>query len=268
MKLIWLTDIHLNFLDSDDRHTFYKSLPECDGILISGDIAESHNVYDILNEMQKEIRKPIYFVLGNHDFYGGSIESVKTKYLLCGNPELFYLEYNTPVFQNSFGLVGCDGFADARIGDFENTRIQLNDHYYIEEFNEARILGKKNLFEVMREWADIDAAALRSSIEILINAKNVTKIKIIIVLTHVPPFKESAYYQRRISDGDFLPFYTSKATGDVLLEQAKANPDIKFIVLCGHTHSRACYQPLDNLTVHTGEAVYNHPHVQDLIIEV
>ena len=43
MKLAWLTDIHLNFIDEYARKKFYKEIvnAQCDGVLISGDIAEA-----------------------------------------------------------------------------------------------------------------------------------------------------------------------------------------------------------------------------------
>ncbi len=68
-------------------------------------------------------------------------------------------------------------------------------------------------------------------------------------LTHIPPFKEACLYQGKISGDDWLPFFGSKASGDVLLEIAQQNHDIEFLVLCGHTHGKACYSPLNNLTV-------------------
>jgi Icc-related predicted phosphoesterase len=50
-KIAWLTDIHLNFLDSEARKKFYSSIDqiECEAILITGDIAEAPRVCDILN---------------------------------------------------------------------------------------------------------------------------------------------------------------------------------------------------------------------------
>ena len=43
MKLAWLTDIHLNFIDDDARQEFYQEIVNsgCDDVLISGDIAEA-----------------------------------------------------------------------------------------------------------------------------------------------------------------------------------------------------------------------------------
>jgi predicted MPP superfamily phosphohydrolase len=69
MKLIWLTDIHLNFLTLENRMEFYQKVIAASGdkILISGDIAEAPSVSEILKEMAKTIQKPIYFVLGNHE---------------------------------------------------------------------------------------------------------------------------------------------------------------------------------------------------------
>lgn len=38
MKLAWLTDIHLNFLDANERKHFYQGIikTQCDGVVISG----------------------------------------------------------------------------------------------------------------------------------------------------------------------------------------------------------------------------------------
>ncbi len=74
MRLAWLTDIHLNFLDSAKRPQFLETVAErADTVAISGDIGESINIIQFLNEMEAILRRPIYFVLGNHDFCRGSI---------------------------------------------------------------------------------------------------------------------------------------------------------------------------------------------------
>ena len=63
MKLAWLTDIHLNFLDADERKRLYQEVinTKCDGVLISGDIAEAPSIKNILQELVIFIKKPIYF---------------------------------------------------------------------------------------------------------------------------------------------------------------------------------------------------------------
>ncbi len=84
MKLAWLTDIHLNFLEKQERKLFYSEIlnKSCDGVLISGDIAEAPCLIEILNEMVDEIGKPIYFVLGNHDYYRGQVSELRNKIAL------------------------------------------------------------------------------------------------------------------------------------------------------------------------------------------
>lgn len=80
MRLAWLTDIHLNFLDATERRRFLDSVKEqADMVAVSGDIGESHDVVKYLQEMEEIVQKPIHFVLGNHDFYRGSIAKTRVE---------------------------------------------------------------------------------------------------------------------------------------------------------------------------------------------
>lgn len=114
----------------------------------------------------------------------------------------------------------------------------------------------------MQHLADLDAKKLYND---LVAAINDHRPKQIVILTHVPPFKEACMRQGKISDDDWLPYFSSKATGDVLLQVAKANSAIKFLVLCGHTHSEALYQSSNNLVIKAGKAEYFQPEVQEII---
>ena len=79
-------DVRFNFLRSNARAAFYKSVAEtkADAALITGDIAEAKDVCEILCEFSHSFNKPIYFVLGNHDYYSGSVSGVREKILtLC-----------------------------------------------------------------------------------------------------------------------------------------------------------------------------------------
>ncbi len=62
MKLAWLTDVHLNFLDANERKNFYQEIinTRCNGVLASGDIAEAPSIKDILQELAEFIEQPIY----------------------------------------------------------------------------------------------------------------------------------------------------------------------------------------------------------------
>ena len=79
MRCAWATDIHLNFVEDRHRFVFAESVltHDQDIVLLGGDLAEADTVVPYLRELEAWINKPIYFVLGNHDFYRGSIRSVR-----------------------------------------------------------------------------------------------------------------------------------------------------------------------------------------------
>ncbi len=87
----------------------------------------------------------------------------------------------------------------------------------------------------------------------------------VIVATHIPPFREAAWYQGRPSAADYLPFFSCKAVGDVLLEMARLYPKCQILVLCGHTHSGGEIQVAENLRVATGPAEYGKPEIQRVL---
>lgn len=266
MKLAWLTDIHLNFLDNDARRKFYDEvlLTPFDALLISGDIAEAHCLTDLLYEMVAHIKKPIYFILGNHDYYQGTINDVRETLtaLSKAHDQLFWLPATgIQSLPNNTILLGQDGWADGRLGDYQNSRISLNGSRMIADLFQEKILGKFQLLEKMRQLADVDAIALQNDLAQAIEQCP----KKIIVLTHVPPFKEACLHNGKISDEGWLPYFSSKVMGDVLVQFANDNPSLDFLVLCGHTHSNAHYQPLANLTVKTGKAEYYRPVIQEII---
>ena len=266
MKMAWITDIHLNFIDIATREQFYQEIVDstCNGVLISGDIAEAPSIKGILQELSAFIEKPIYFVLGNHDYYRGQVDEVRKEMMALteSNEYLFWL----PAFKflqldmNTL-LVGQDGWAYGRLGDYHNSRVALNDSRMIADLFQEKLLGRSQLLAKMQQLADYDASQLQ---EQLIQAA-IQRPQRIIVLTHIPPFKEACLHEGKISNDDFLPFFSSKATGDVLAQIAQDNPGIEFLGLCGHTHSRAYWRPYVNLTMRAGAAEYGKPEIQDLI---
>lgn len=87
----------------------------------------------------------------------------------------------------------------------------------------------------------------------------------VIVATHVPPFRETCWHEGRISDDDWLPFFTCQAAGDALSEAMSAAPDRRMTVLCGHTHGGGEADVLPNLRVLTGGATYGRTEVQRVV---
>ena len=139
MRCAWATDIHLNFVGDRHRFSFAESVlaHDPDIVLLGGDLAEADTVVSYLRELEDWIQRPIYFVLGNHDFYRGSICSVRESIseLTRKSDRLVWL--NTagvvPIGEDT-SLVGHDSWADGRLGDYWGSGVVLNDFLLIEEF--------------------------------------------------------------------------------------------------------------------------------------
>lgn len=266
-KLAWLTDIHLNFLKQEARKQFYQKVASAnaDAIIITGDIAEAPSVCELLVEFSSCVNKEFYFVLGNHDYYLGNVTTVRQAIQhLCNQHEKLHWLGKPEIggFSSKTVLVGHDGWADARYGDFDHSQVTLNDSRYIAELFQAACLGKARLKDEMQKLADIDAAILEKTLYETIEKNNP---KTLIIATHVPPFKECCQYQGKQSDENWQPYFSSKATGDVISAAAIKYPMIDFLVLCGHTHTKHAIKPLSNLQVKVGGAEYYQPEIQKII---
>jgi len=138
MRLGWLSDIHLNFLSPAALGSFFYDLAEhdVDAWLVGGDIGEANSLFGYLDAFA---RLPVhtYFVLGNHDYYRGSIGRIRVaKALVDPGPNLTWLtDAECIELSADTALVGDDGWADGRIGNALTTPIELNDFYLIRELS-------------------------------------------------------------------------------------------------------------------------------------
>jgi len=261
MKLAWLTDIHLDFFERSQKDEFYNGLKSrnLDGLLISGDIGTSNGIDILLEEIANELLAPIYFVLGNHDFYFGSMADVreKVKQVCRSFRNIHYLTDSGIIrLTNETTLIGHDSWADGRFGDYITSDVMLNDYFLIKDLAD---LSKAERFRIMNSLGDEAAKQLEINLPLALEGADT-----VIFVTHVPPFREACWYEGKISGDDFLPHFSCKAVGDVLHNVMKMHPSKKLIVLCGHTHSAGKAGILDNLIVHTGGAVYGAPKIQKI----
>ncbi len=263
-SIAWLTDIHLNFLRPPGTGVFFDMLArtEADAFAISGDIAEAPGVAGHLRDIAARVERPVHFVLGNHDFYRGSIAGVRGKVrALCAvTPNLHWLpEAGVVPFTDETCLVGHDGWGDGRLGNYHGTDVLLNDFDLIREFGGFHEDPEVRLAK-LHALGDEAAAHFRS---VLPDA--LARFRHVVVVTHVPPFRESCWHEGGLSDENWLPFFSCQAVGSALLEAMSAWPDREMTVLCGHTHGSGEAQILPNLRVLTGGALYGHPVIQDVL---
>lgn len=268
MKYIWITDPHFNFLPPGGTKAFGEYLvkeDEFEGVIISGDIGESHDFDYLLKQFAKSVApRSVFFVLGNHDYYGGSFEKVRKSARAISEPNLVWLDESKPVsLDESTVLVGHQGWFDGRCGNPEKSRIIMSDFTHIRDLhdlyqNEQTFLyfGRGSLLTALRKFGVEAASEAKPNLYAALGTN-----KTVVFVTHFPPFKGACWHEGTLSDNQWLPWFTCTAMGEMLSEAAHAHPDSRIIVLCGHTHSSGVYDHLPNLRVLTGKAVYGSPDI-------
>ncbi len=213
-----------------------------DVLLVTGDIGEADSVMRYTDELAAIA--PLYFVLGNHDYYRSSIAAVRGQMERRGGRAKWLPAIEPVRLGERVVLLGVDGWGDARCGDLTST-VQLSDWKVIDDFK--RLQGdRKRRIELLQRLGGNEARALRDR---LARAPETAQL---LVLTHVPPFPEACVYDDQPSDANWLPWFTCIATGEVLVEYARAHPQTRITVLCGHSHGLGVCQPEPNLEVRTG----------------
>ena len=268
MRVAWATDIHLSFVS--DR----EAVALCDRILaksarallLGGDIAEAVDLEHWLLLVEERLPIPIYFVLGNHDFYGASFSETRALAArlallsprlvwLCGSPWQRLTE--------TTALVGHGCWGDGRLGAGMASRVQLNDFLHIRDLSG---LSREARFAELARQGDLAAATLDQQL-----AQALPQVQTCMVLTHVPPFAEACWHNghpippETMAQDGWLPHFACAAAGEVILKHARQNPDKHITVLSGHTHTRTAVRILPNLTARVGAAEYRVPRFESIL---
>jgi predicted phosphohydrolase len=293
--IYWGTDLHLEWIGKDNFRKLCKQWPinKKDILFITGDISNysvDNNFIDYLKIMINILNIPIYFVLGNHDFWGGRIGSIiantienisnknndskiskemgfnKDEHLDIGSSLLHYLdneEYiNISKYNRDTYIIGTSGWYDISAGAKENTTVWLNDFDLITDF--ALAYYKPRLFESVKKIAARFNNEFDNKLNTFLNKHGDEHCKLFI-LTHVPPYEDSAKYNMKPTDSNFLPLFTNIQLGKII-DKLKDYPNIEVTVLCGHTHCYAHYQPAKNIVVIAQGAEYKYPKIEELNI--
>jgi 3',5'-cyclic-AMP phosphodiesterase len=261
-KLIWLTDMHQNFLPRPQQRAFFQEVADHrpEGIMISGDIGDSKDFANHLIALAECCACPIYFVLGNHDFYHSSFSEVRqvVQDLVRSHPRLHWLSESPPIpLTPDTGLVGHEGWADGRLGNYARSTVVLNDFVHIRDFI---TLDKWRRLELLNRLGDAAAQHIAAVLPLALEQH-----RHVILLTHVPPFRDACWHQGALSGDEWLPHMACQATGAAILKCMEPKPDRLLTVLCGHTHTGGEVWLAANVRVVTGAAAYRSPRVTGVI---
>lgn len=262
MKRIgFLTDLHLDFANPSRISLLQEEIQGMDYLLIAGDIVNGFvHSSSLLDNLLSGFNGETNFVLGNHDYYGSSF--MDTDEWLKGCYDTAPIRYIGGCAWINMGggtrLIGVNGFYDALYVSPARAEIVMPDFTRIGDlrwFDKWYAMKQRAMTEAARLWVNIGEELYNDPAER------------VVILTHVPPFRESAWYDGAQSTEGFLPFFTNKSLGDELLHIAEAHPETLFTVLCGHTHGSGYYAAKPNLEVYTGGAEYGNPRVS-LVFEL
>lgn len=257
MRLSWATDIHLDKVTPTmfDRFTAALRAQKPDHVVLTGDLSEAPTLDAHLRRLADAVPVPLSFVLGNHDYYGGVVASVRRA--AGAFPFATYLpKHGVQTLAPGVALVGVDGWGDCRYGNHAGTKVLVNDFVRIHDLRVRYLRGAHRPY--LRALGEREGARLR---ELLLDAAK-THARVLIA-THVPPFEEATWHDGKASGPDFTPFFACKSTGEAILEVAAWNRAVSFTVLCGHVHGGGIVQKGANLVIRTGAAAYGAPAPQE-----
>lgn len=247
--LLWVTDLHLETLRTNQLTSFLKDLKAHPSkvILITGDLSLSLLVERYLIELSNALsEKRICFTLGNHDYFGGSIEGVDARIdRLCKNrSNLIHLDGKQIIpLSNDTCLVGHRGWADGRAGLGSRSKARNADFWMIKDLRGSR----EEAFRKIAALGEESAKAFRS-----ILPQALSRYRRVIVGTHVPPFRQALRFGDHKCHPARYPHFVNIASGKVIGGIARAFPDRTINVLCGHTHTPRKTPILPNLSVEVG----------------
>jgi len=267
MRLDWITDPHLDHLPHKEALLkFVQQLHErdSDALLVTGDIAESRTIDECLGLISGAYQRPVYFVLGNHDYYGDWMERAheRVRRVCRAVPDgiLNWMpDAGVVMLSSRTALVGHGGMYDGQEGK-PGLEMAMTDFFMPGgnlDMVRALGFGSRHLFALLFELGQESAAHI---------TKNVREAarrgaRRVLILTHVPPFLEASYFRGRPSVPTHAPFYVNKGLGDALLELSSELPRVRLEVFAGHTHGAREHRVSDNLVVRVGHARYGRQPV-------
>lgn len=265
MKPVWISDPHFDHLNKKDPEALLRFRALLDRetithILLGGDIAESRTLDQELRRFRQACGRPIYYVLGNHDYYFGSIDGVRKQVSSLNIPGVQWLpDAGIVSLGNDTALIGHGGWGDAHRGDLEDFVI-LTDYAAIsdlahtidrEDFWVHGFKKRERLVSKLQQLGREAAEALSRDL-----SEAAKYFKRILILTHVTPFEQTCTYKNEPGNDKGFPGFLWDTMGPILVDLALSRPDISISVFSGHTHQQSHGRIAANMNAWSAMAEY------------
>lgn len=250
-KYLWYTDIHLNRINPITLLRFISSInrERPDGVFITGDISSGTFINFHLELMAKRIECPVYFTLGNHDYWTSSFKKKNEEIgELCS-------KYSNLVWTSKTGMIslneevalaGVEGWYDAVHGD-DRYLLTTLDWILVEEFRQL-----KDMHERISLFRSIAKESCEDAEKKLLSAFD-SGHKSVYLLTHFPPWKEAVRAEGTPLEDFWLPYNVNAQLGATLETIMHDRNKKHLTVLTGHTHDPRYIRVSRNIDCQVGE---------------
>lgn len=251
LKFLWYTDTHLAKMPPWKFFSFIKEIINENpaGIFLTGDISTGPFLRIHLRLMAKFINCPIYFVLGNHDYYFTSMgkQHSKIKSICQKYTNLIWLtESDVISLTPDTALIGIEGWYDAQLGNPDYLKFTL-DWILIKDFKTLPTMEERiNKFKQLSEQnSNILKDKLKKTLE--------QDYKTIFILTHMVPYAEATRNEGSFMGQFWLPYDVNFNLGymidSIMKDRNKENVEI----FCGHAHVPMYLKRARNISCHVGK---------------
>lgn len=260
---LWLSDLHLDKTDGSKIRRLQDQIEKtsADCLVITGDISIASSLPHHLRAIAAVCRsRPVYFVTGNHDYFGSSFAAVdRTIASLCEEMSNLHFMNGKQIIplNRDTCLIGLSGWPDARAGYGSHSFLRSPDHWAISDFSG---LTRIQCMMRMQELGKDSAGKIRRILPLAL-----TRFRHVILLTHVPPFPEAVRFNDAPCGPLHLPHYANLSAGLAIRGIANAFPRRRITILAGHAHSSTTTHISSNICVRVAHARTGRIGPQEII---
>lgn len=260
MKLGFATDIHLDadgfrLLTGypDQRAAGERLAADHDALVVTGDISTGEHFEAHFRAFCEGAKIPVYFVLGNHDFYDAPESVVRaTAAAFPGYLDGSHIIELSP----RVALVGRTGWYDTLSGCPSTFRAQgdsIKDWKRIERLVDCWRIPQL-LERTCIKWSEEETEKAVPLLEAA--ARGYQEV---FFATHFPCFTAACF----APDGGWWPWSINTTMGVALRKVVDRFPNTDFTFLSGHTHRGGRKQLGPNLLCVAGQATYGYPRLAE-----